>query len=114
LCNATFTPLLITSTSPIANAPGSDCLINTKRLGSIGTGKEQAALLHEGSFNAELLGFYQDGEMKKVGEETYFVSSTSTSTSAGASAKAKDTTHPDAHIPCDPALVLVFMAAFQL
>jgi hypothetical protein len=29
-------------------------------------GKEQAALLHEGSFNAELLGFYQDGEMKKV------------------------------------------------
>jgi hypothetical protein len=29
-------------------------------------GKEQAALLHEGSFNAELLGFYQDGEMKYV------------------------------------------------
>jgi hypothetical protein len=38
LCNATFTPLLITSTSPIANTPGSDCLINTKRLGGIGTG----------------------------------------------------------------------------
>jgi hypothetical protein len=50
-------------------------------------GREQATLLHEGDFNAELLGFYQDGEMKKVGKETYFVSSTS------ASAKAKDTTH---------------------
>jgi hypothetical protein len=33
---------------------------------------------------AELLGFYQDGEMKKVEKETYFVSSTS------ASAKDKD------------------------
>ncbi|VVM17370.1 hypothetical protein BSPWISOXPB_2418 [uncultured Gammaproteobacteria bacterium] len=31
--------------------------------------------------------------MKKVGEETYFVSSTSTSAGAGASAKDKDTTH---------------------
>ncbi|SEH95788.1 hypothetical protein BAZSYMB_GCONTIG00654_0 [Bathymodiolus azoricus thioautotrophic gill symbiont] len=38
LCNATFTPSLITSTSPIDNAPGSDCLINTKRIASIGTG----------------------------------------------------------------------------
>jgi hypothetical protein len=53
LCNATFTPLLITSTSPIANTPGSDCLINTKRLGSIGTGaileKIRRLLLHEPS-----------------------------------------------------------------
>jgi hypothetical protein len=37
-------------------------------------GREQATLLHEGDFNAELLGFYQDGKMKKVGKETYFIS----------------------------------------
>jgi hypothetical protein len=42
-------------------------------------GREQAQALHEGGFNAELLGFYQDGEMKKVEKETYFVSSTSAS-----------------------------------
>jgi hypothetical protein len=57
----------------------------------------QQSIVARQTLYAELLGFYQDGEMKKVGEETYFVSSTSTSTSAGAgagaSAKDKDTTH---------------------
>jgi hypothetical protein len=40
-----------------------------------------------------LLGFYQDGEMKKVEKETYFVSSTSASAKDKDKDKDKDTTH---------------------
>ena len=42
-------------------------------------GRKQAEILHESDFNAKLLGFYQDDKMKKVGEEAYFVSSSSSS-----------------------------------
>ncbi len=42
-------------------------------------GRKQAEILHESDFNAKLLGFYQDDKMKKVGEDAYFVSSSSSS-----------------------------------
>ena len=45
-------------------------------------GKDQASMLHQGRFNAELLGFFQSNNLKEEGNKAYFTSSTK-STKAG-------------------------------